>query len=161
MDDTIVDLNGRVFSLLGKTFKDFNNRKDCWAALGDKKLNLYKDLEPLPDAKLLIDKVLELANIYNYTVSILTAIPRDGSVPLAEKHKKEWVDLYFHHIRANFKIGPFAVDKQNHCNAGDILIDDNALNISQWNTKGGFGILHIDAISSILKLSNYLKGLYC
>jgi hypothetical protein len=59
---------------------------------------------------------------------------------------------------ASFAIGPNAIDKQNHCVPGDVLIDDSKLNIPQWNAKGGFGILHVTSADSLQQLRKYLEG---
>jgi 5'(3')-deoxyribonucleotidase len=75
---------------------------------------------------------------------------------LAEQHKREWLANYYPHLLDNFNIGPYAIDKQNHCKVGDILIDDSAMNISQWCAKGGVGILHVSAERSLKELNALL-----
>lgn len=56
-------------------------------------------------------------------------------------------------MKVNF--GPYAKDKQYHCEVGDILIDDSSINIEQWRARGGIGILHTstdDTIEQLRKL---------
>ncbi len=42
-----------------------------------------------------------------------------------------------------------AVEKQKYGNANSILIDDTPINIAQWKSKGGIGILHKTAEQTI------------
>lgn len=154
MDGVIANFEKKYRELTGRT----EYEKIIWSALGNHIHTIYSVLEPMEDARHLVDECKKIAEEYNFEIFILTAIPSKGKVVLAEQHKKEWLEKYFPDLRENFRIGPYAVDKQNHCeHPTDILIDDSRLNIPQWNAKGGIGILHRNAIQSINELKEKLK----
>jgi len=117
----------------------------------------FLHLEKLPDADHLVESVLSLCAVHNIEVGILTAIPLYTTMLQAEEHKRDWVARHYPHLAHVVDIGPFAIDKQNHCKPGDVLIDDNPRNIAQWHKRGGFGILHSKAKTSISALNEYLK----
>lgn len=156
MDNCITNFDKRVLEILGKPMSAFPKAKVAWEAMGDKLDTLFLDLEPMPDAQLLVDEVFSIAKYYQYSVGVLTAIPKVIEVPLAAEHKKQWLSKHFPQLLEDFNIGPYAIDKQNHCVPGDILIDDSILNIPQWTAKGGYGILHTSANRSIQLLRGLL-----
>lgn len=58
------------------------------------------------------------------------------------KQTKTYAD-YYKSKREKDGFGPFAEDKQHHCqDYTDILIDDMPKNIEQWENQDGIGILH-------------------
>lgn len=160
LDQTLTAFDKRIVELLGKKLSEFPRSRMGWDALGKHLDTLFLDLEPLPDAKILVDSVYTLASEYGYLVGVLTAIPKVIEVPLVVEHKKLWLAKHFPQLLEDFNIGPYAVDKQNHCNPGDILIDDSHLNIPQWNAKGGYGILHTSADTSIRILEGLLTVIH-
>ena len=111
----------------------------------------------MEDARDLVSFVEKVAKVHHYSVGILTALPKMKVVPKAEQHKKEWLAKYFPQLLVDFNIGPYAVNKQEFCQEGYILIDDSVKNIPQWNAKGGIGILHKNANSTIRKLKNHVE----
>ena len=143
---------------MGCTLNELPSRTDGWVALGDHKLDMFAKLDPLPDAHVLVQGVVEAAEAYGYQVGVLTALPKLGRVPNAEQHKREWVEKHFPELLENFRIGPYAEDKQHHYQEGDILIDDSTMNIPQWLAKGGCGILHTSAEKSLAELRAYLEA---
>ena len=148
MDGVLVDFNKKIKQLFDKNFKDLNNDW-IWKRLSQHP-NLYLDLDPMIDAFDLWSEIKHL------NPQILTAIPSKVDMPNAMSDKIEWVRNY---LGAEYKInfGPHSVDKQKWCNPGDVLIDDNYLNVSQWNDRGGIGILHSTAIGTIKQLKT--KGI--
>lgn len=148
LDGVLFDMNKRVKDLVGKYFTEFETRREAWDALRPY-VNMFKDIDLMPDALQLVDGVEKFAKENNYKVEVLTAIPLLAHMPLAEQQKRESVEFHFGHLGWNFKIGPHAKDKQNHCTVGSILIDDSKMNIEQWNAKGGFGIYHTSAICTL------------
>ena len=52
--------------------------------------------------------------------------------------------------------GPYSRDKQNHCKALDILIDDRSDNIKEWKETGGVGILHKEYDVTVEKLKGFV-----
>lgn len=156
MDGVVADFNSKCFEWIGCTLDDFANSQEAWAALGDRKLDMYIKLDPMQDAHKLVYACISLASLYKLEIGVLTAVPKYGRVPMAKQHKKEWITKYFPELLSNFNIGPWAEDKYKHCQYGDILIDDQKRNIDQWNAAGGFGILHTSAENTIKELIAYL-----
>ena len=157
MDGVIADFDTYCKSLIGCSLSAFPDSQSGWNALGDYRGDMYRHLAPMSDAHELVSGVFELATDYGYKTAILTAVPKYGRVPLAKMHKKEWLLKHFPFLFTDFNIGPWAEDKQKHCVPGDILIDDSELNIPQWNSRGGFGILHTSAKDSIAQLTQHLN----
>ena len=87
---------------------------------------------------------------------ILTAIPRRTSVPTAEADKRWWCnamkDEVFGGEQPEVLIGPYSRDKQDHCNPGDILIDDRMSNITEWSNAGGIAIYHDGNVKRTIRL---------
>lgn len=144
MDGVLVNFNGRIRELFGKDFIDLDNNW-VWNVLL-KIPNLYRDLNPMDDYLVLWSAIRHL------NPKILTAIPSKVEMSIeAMQDKIEWIEK---HINKNIEVlfGPYSINKQNYCRYGDVLIDDNYLNINQWNAKGGIGILHTSAINTVNQL---------
>jgi hypothetical protein len=153
------DLDGVLFDFDTRLKEIFNgdipaNRDIIWETLKNYP-NLYSELNTYENAKFFIDILKGWALFYGYKLCILTAIPRRDTIPLAEMHKKEAVYNHFGDI--NFKIGPYAKDKVKHYKEGDILIDDKAQNILDWQDAGGQAILHIDYTETLQCLLKQIK----
>lgn len=147
MDGVLVDFLPTADQLLrsktGCTFEQLESAT-AWYLIAHHAPNLYADLKPTKD-------YLKLWNgIAHHHPIILTALPSLVPMPFAQADKLKWVDQYLGEVDVRF--GPYAVDKQKHCLAGDILIDDSHRNIAQWKSKGGYGILHTDAESTLKEL---------
>jgi 5'(3')-deoxyribonucleotidase len=158
MDGVLADFDKKSIELLGKRLKDFPDSQSGWAAMIQHQ-NIYDILDPMPDARDLVNGVFDIRETFDFEIAILTAIPRVGSIPDARLHKRQWILRHFPELIFNFNIGPHAKHKQFHARAGDVLIDDSELNIPQWIDKGGYGILHTSAEDSLMKLELYLKSL--
>lgn len=143
----------------------FNNVGPEWKAQIDKPMwgdfvkfpKLYRELPVLEGANEIYAKSCEIFG--KDRISILTALPnraREYFVSAAED-KIYWARKHIDpDIRVSF--GPFAKDKQHHCRKPqDVLIDDMAINIDQWNAKGGIGILHSE--HDVAKTLAYLETL--
>ena len=159
MDGVLADFDGKTIELIGKRLRDFPDSQSGWDAMAPH-LDIYGKLDKMPDADDLIDGVVELQEFYPFSIGVLTALPKMLRVPFAEVHKKQWLSRNYPFLLANFNIGPHAVDKQKHCQPYDVLIDDSELNVPQWIAKGGCGILHTDAATSLDQLQKFLEGYY-
>lgn len=150
LDGTICSFNSKANEVLGTNYQGNHNPWD-WKLLAEKCPTLYRDLELLPDAHLLLDYFKN----HGLKYSVLTAIPSKVIFPNVTAHKRDWVwNNIGKDIKTNF--GPFSIDKQYHCEGSHhILIDDNDLCVEQWISRGGLGILHTDAQSTI----EFLQGL--
>lgn len=160
-DGVIADFDKWACETFGKRFDAFATSQEAWDAAAPFQ-NLYRNLEKMPDADQLVDGVYELAQKHSCTVGILTAVPKMKRFPQAEEHKRQWLEEHWGQkypgLLENFKIGPYSVDKQHHCQPGYVLIDDRKINIQQWNAKGGYGIRHISAEQSLGALKKYLES---
>lgn len=156
MDGVIADFDGYIIRQLGKPFRKLGSSQEAWQAVRPYTHELYAVLEPMPDAETLVNGVIELANVHDYDIGILTAVPKLHRVPMAKTHKIEWLRRHFPMLLNNFNIGPWAEHKQYHCLPGDVLIDDSTMNIPQWNDRGGVGILHVSATDSLKLLRKAL-----
>lgn len=118
--------------------------------------HLYSILHPMADSQELFDGCVEVAGLKQ--VCILTAIPLREShrFPNIVQNKIDWVHQYIHpDIKVMF--GPFSQYKHHHVrHSQDVLIDDNPLNVHQWESSGGIGILHKNAKTSLDFLYNSL-----
>lgn len=152
MDGVLADFTGTVIELIGQNWKDERDIVHWHKFIGYS--NLFEILKPLPDAFELWNYVNDISYEGNWRIpQILTALPKHGMqyFPDCVTHKRQWIHNYLgDKIKVNF--GPFPVDKQYHCSPGDILIDDSTMNIDQWRSRGGVGILHRSAAETISKL---------
>ena len=157
MDGVLCDFESHYMQLTGKDFHSFEHRQEGWDFIEPYKEVFFETMPTMPDTYDLVDGVEELAEQYNCTVAILTAVPKIGRIPTARIQKYNWINGYFPQFSCTFNIGPHAQHKQFHCIPGDILIDDSPKNIPQWNDVGGFGILHSSAVDSLARLKLHLE----
>jgi hypothetical protein len=68
-------------------------------------------------------------------VRFLSAIPHNNDMPWSIQDKVWWAHEHFEGIPVF--LGPYSQDKQDHCQPGDILIDDRTINCTQWEARGG------------------------
>lgn len=149
MDGVLADFERKATEIFGAGWSD-EVEKPNWGKLAEYP-HWYRELPPMVDALELYDGCCKFMGDKNQ-VQILTALPNRAKFARAAEDKIWWAK---HHISPNIRVhfGPHAQDKQYHKqHPDDILIDDKLLNIEQWIEKGGFGIHHIDAESSLYKL---------
>jgi 5'(3')-deoxyribonucleotidase len=143
MDDVLADFTGAAIDQMQQIFPD--QPAESYPLLMVRVIDRIKyiddffyNLRPFSYA---VD-LYKLATSVCRNVQILTAIPEWPGEDNIKRQKIEWVLKYLGPgIQVNF--GLRAGDKWKHARQGDILIDDNASNILDWETKGGaLGILH-------------------
>lgn len=158
MDGVLMDFYGYIFKELGRDWKYVLNKTDYWDEVAEPQ-KLFAKLQPLADARILVDGVMEMKKEYGFGTGIITALPFNCTYATAEDHKIESIDMFFPELRDGFRTGPMAEDKHKHCGEFDVIIDDNPWNIAQWHCAGGFGILHHGgrAELTLKALSEYLK----
>ena len=100
--------------------------------------NFFADLEVMPGAVELFNAVAHLNPV------ILTALPNTGFEDVA-KQKMLWGQVEF----GCRVITCETLEKPQFCRAGDILIDDRAVNRDAWLRKGGTYIIHTTAERTI------------
>ena len=145
MDGVVADFTKFTADYLGTKFKD-----DFWSDLPD---DLFIQLPKMPDADILWNYIKQ------FQPFMLTAVPRESRGPIAKrawKDKTRWMKINFKLPSDRMKIvlrknkRNFAVDGRDK--RPNILIDDHAGNIREWETAHGIGIHHTDASSTINQL---------
>ena len=94
----------------------------------------------MPDAMMLFEAVRHLEPI------ILTGLPRGA---WAAPQKVRWATEHFPGTRI---LTVMAVDKRNHCQSGDILVDDQLRHAHLWQAAGGTFVHHRDAAITLCEL---------
>jgi hypothetical protein len=112
---------------------------------------MYRDLKKTPYADELVRKCVRICLVKDYEYAFLTAVPKANDVKLAFYDKVEWAQKYFPGIPVFF--GPYSKDKHQHCQPGDILIDDRQSNIEEWTAAGGIAIHHTSIETTLAELS--------
>lgn len=115
---------------------------------------IFTLLKPMPDAKKLLNYVqcLRLVDIQILT-SVGTFDEERGYQ--AKIQKRAWLDRNNIFYQTNFvRCKP---EKAQFADANSILIDDSPGCIDPFIKKGGWGILHTDADSTILKIEEVFK----
>lgn len=148
LDGVLADYNSGYKALGGDP-----DEKGAAKAMRFKKApNFYRHLKLLPDAMKLWDFVK------HHDPHILSAssnyLPKTS---FQDKH--DWVAEHLHLHGDKVVIVKMPNLKQKHANKGDILIDDNAKNCSEWQNAGGTAILHVSAERTIRELK-HLLGLH-
>lgn len=146
MDGVLADFD-KMKELIAKDRPEIlDDKEGLWEVVNSIE-HFYYDLPLCPWA----NELMGFLQYLDVPLCILTALPRRREIKNAEPDKRLWVkDFVDRNIE--FRIGPYAIDKQNHCQGpGDVLIDDNAQNIAQWNAKGGHGILFTGDIQACFR----------
>lgn len=140
MDGVVADFDGAAQAILGGDCRvDDRYPEQVWMQVRAHQ-RIYRDLELCRDAKTLVDGVRVLADQHDLRVLFLTAVPKDNDFPWAFFDKMSWAQKHFPDIPVWF--GPYSVDKQIRAQCDDVLIDDRASNIEEWEAQGGYGILY-------------------
>lgn len=156
MDGVIVNLDGVLHKKLGHAWE--LPSQEMWDLIRKKAPTLFIDADPMDDARHLVDVLLKFIKSYNVNLEILTAVPSMVSFDGAPDQKQEWLRTHFPELTEyKFNIGPHAKDKQTFCKPGDVLIDDSHMNIDQWRSRGGVGILHTNTVKTLDTLWWYLN----
>lgn len=157
--EVYVDLDGvlaDLWSRIKREFPDFEESPshnsltaEQWNVLFSKTPDLFADLQPMPDMKILVDYLDKKFTPDGWV--ILSALPNPtlGRTRLTLSGKKRWVENWL-----DGQPAIFCLRSQKQCYAvnGGILIDDAPENIRQWKKKGGIGILHKSAALTITEL---------
>lgn len=139
MDGVVADWDRMAQEILKKPKSSVNGRwpDEDWNRLRDYP-NFYRKLAKMPRADELVDLARRFRDELGWKLYFLTAIPHDNDVPDAFQDKVEWAQEHYPDIRVHF--GPYSKDKQDHCQPGDILVDDRPDNCGQWFSRGGIAV---------------------
>jgi hypothetical protein len=111
-----------------------------WKQIRKDHQRIFRSLQPNLEAIHTLYRVLSLKNAPK--VRLLTALPFDDQSPwqYASHDKHLWCAQ--HVIGIPMFVGPYAHDKKNHCQPGDLLIDDKDSNCHEWTEAGGASHLY-------------------
>lgn len=115
--------------------------------------NNFATLEPMPDfhqAALFLNKISKKVPTY-----ILSSTANEEYLHEISRQKKEWLKKHDIHFYPIFVPGKSI--KKFYSKPGRILIDDTKINIDQWNSMGGTGILHRNWRDSIKQFNSILE----
>lgn len=152
-DGVLADFDAGAKAILGlppKAYMDRHGIGRFWQQLA-RAPDFYGSLPLMPGAMRLFEAVKHLDPI------ILTGLPRGN---WAADQKVRWAADHFPGTRI---ITVMAVDKRNHCTAGDVLVDDTLKHRHLWEGAGGIFIHYRDADQALAELAGYFpmqpKGL--
>ncbi len=155
LDGVLADLDGMVLEMTGKEYREHDST-ELWAFI-DTHPDFFFRLKKMPDADELVEGVQTVARNIDADVGILTALPYRSKIgPAVKHHKRLWVEKHYGGLP--FDVGPFSMDKWQHCKPGDVLIDDSTMNIADWGKAGGVAILHVNATESLRRLMLGVSG---
>lgn len=154
LDGVLVDLLGQMSNDLKKNIKELPDRL-IYKTIHEyfegrnKKFNIeyWSDLPKQKDC----DELWDFLKPYSPLILTATMANRDiaeGKIKWCKKNLK----LDKHRV---FPVN-HSRDKQEYASPRSILIDDLPKNIKQFREKGGIGVLHKDAASTIKKLKKIL-----
>lgn len=149
VDGVLADFHQRATQLTGmNVIPDRNDREETkvfWNKLKREHPRVFRDLPLMPDSGKLWKYVR------GYQPTILTAVPRLESFPTAPEDKKFWIKQHFGSGVPVIVVQSAKV-KPEYAEPNAILIDDRDDTIEQWNARGGIGILHKNAKTTIQQL---------
>lgn len=145
MDGVLVDFNKAYSSMFGVIARHDPMVDVNWFVGVDN--NVFLDAEMMPDASRLIDFVLNL----NVEVEILSSLSYRDNHEKVQRQKEQWLEKRgLFHLPRNFVRHKH--EKALYAAQGHALIDDSWRCIEPFGKAGGYGILHIDANTTINEL---------
>ena len=146
-DGVLADFDKGATAILGMKPRAFEQRHGMgrfWQRLATAP-DFYFSLPLMPDAMELFDAVKHLHPV------ILTGLPRGT---WAAPQKVRWAAQHFPGTKI---LTVMAVDKRNHCTAGDVLVDDTLKHRHLWEEAGGIFIHHRSARESLAELAQFFE----
>ena len=118
--------------------------------------HIFEDLEFMPDTQELLNYVTKLDGI---NIEILTSMGTFDSLQgqAAKYQKMLWLDKKNIPYKPNFV--RCKEEKAQYATENTILVDDSIGCITPFNAKGGHGILHTSANSSIQQIHDTIRGI--
>lgn len=139
MDGVVADFDAAAEQFIGRprTTKTDRWRHEDWQRIRTNQ-HWFLDLPKMPHADQLVNLARRYRDELEWQLLFLTAIPNGNDFPWAIWDKIKWAQSLYPDIPVHF--GPYSTDKQQHCQPGDILIDDRLDNCEQWRQKRGIAI---------------------
>lgn len=158
LDGTLCDFEKQFLNVFGdnsiksmEQFKETHTDLELWNVILKDKDKFWSTMEWMPEGKKLWDYLLTL----NMPIEILSAIAHD-EFNYAKEGKREWVDT---NLGMNVKVNLVSKSMKKYYAADNtVLIDDDVINIQEFNNAGGIGILYTNTDEVINKI-NKLLGL--
>ena len=129
-----------IFGMAPDAFEAAYGAAAFWKALA-RADSFFQNLQLMPDALQLYAAVAAKAPI------ILTGMPHGR---WAEPQKRAWAATHFPDAPM---IATLAALKREHCQPGDVLVDDRLQHRRLWEEAGGLFIHHTSAATSIAALA--------
>lgn len=154
MDGVIADFDRGYSAIYGVFCRDDHVREHWTEAV---KNGIFERLELMPGAEGMINYIFTLG----LDVEILSSVSNRGDGKEVARQKIEWLNKHgLGHLKRNFT--PDKKSKGNYASVDSILIDDSKECYDAFTSKGGYGILHIDSVTTIRQLICMNdKGLVC
>ena len=156
MDNVVADFEAHYLSITGSNWESEEDALSRWRKLAGREKFFFSTMPAFDDSERFINEIRQLGERAGFQCKFLTAVPSLWNFPPAEEEKTRWV-IEKLNSELPVLIAPFARDKANHCKVGDILIDDSQLNIQQWDSAGGVGILHLSFEKSLSQLAKLVR----
>ena len=156
MDGVVADWERAAAEFLGRPMRDpdtlthYRNTESEWAKIKTQS-RFYRSLPLMPRVDELVHLARQYRDTLGWTLLFLTAVPAKDDVHWAFYDKVMWATEQFPDIPVHF--GPHSWEKQRHCSAGDILVDDRPDNCEQWRSAGGLAFkVNANDLGSVLDL---------
>lgn len=139
MDDVVADWTRYANDFFGTPGREAHHYlpDDEWFKLKQQQ-RMYEELPVKAGARELVQVCAEYCKQRGTRLAFLTALPHDDSFPYAAYDKVHWVDKRWPGIPVFF--GPYAKNKHNFCEHGDLLVDDRISNCEDWVRAGGHAV---------------------
>ena len=141
-DGVLADFDKGALAILGAPSEAYERQFGAaafWRKLANAE-GFFENLDLLPDAMDLYHAVRTRNPV------ILTGMPHGA---WAEPQKRAWAARHFPDVPV---ITTLAALKREHCQPGDVLVDDRIWHREAWEDAGGHFIHHVSARASIAAL---------
>lgn len=145
MDGVLADFEKRADQLMEGKLQELPKRA-MWTAIKEHIKGggrFWYELEKMA----YVDEMMKLLVATGLPVEILTA---SGSEKSAHPDKRDWIEKHYPGTKVNIVFS--SADKAKLAKPGLVLIDDRAKSIDPWTAAGSVGILHTDALSTMMRV---------
>jgi 5'(3')-deoxyribonucleotidase len=152
MDGVIADFDQRFIDLSGITPDEYRDKygiNKFWDFIDEEnKVRFWAGIPLMPGAKKLVDYVSQ----YDYEILTAPSIKKQSRLGKMVWLRKIHPGLFPNTPKVNFKFAKEKHQIKSILTKSDILIDDRASTIDNWNSAGGTGILYTSAEDAIAQL---------
>ena len=139
MDGVVADWVKGAAEIVGYDLTDPNQHypDHDWQKVRNSE-RMFLNLPKMQGADELVTVARRFRDELDWQLMFLTAIPHYNDIHWAFWDKTLWAQSRYSDIPVHF--GPYSEDKQQHCQPGDILIDDRPDNCARWQSTGGVAV---------------------